>query len=291
MRYQLIVPAPGGSPPDPADASGAGESPQISVPEGREPGELDEMLADALARIDSPDAAEAPATAAGRAVQSPTPTQTPQDPTKEPRSPAQEPPAPAQATAFPVQSWQLWIRHVTDGDDEVARGHGFEPCRDLWQLRCRLPRPQQSDLETRAFAEADVDEFVAVNNRAFHWHPEQGGLTADAVRAQMSETWFDADGFRLHHRQGRLAGFCWTKIHDDASPPLGEIYVIAVDPDFAGRGLGRPMTLAGLDWLAERGLAVGMLYVESDNHPANAVYRRIGFARHHTDRAYRRAPR
>ena len=48
------------------------------------------------------------------------------------------------------------------------------------------------------------------------------------------------------------------------------------------------MTLAGLEWLSGRGLTAGMLYVESDNHPANAVYRRIGFDHHHTDRAYRR---
>lgn len=185
---------------------------------------------------------------------------------------------------------QLWIRDVAAGDDEAARRHGFEPYRDLWQLRCRLPA-EPSGLPTRAFRIDDTDEFVTVNNRAFHWHPEQGGLTADDVRDRMAEPWFDADGFRLHQRDGRLAGFCWTKVHSDRDPPLGEIYVIAVDPDFAGRGLGRPMTLAGLEWLSARGLAIGMLYVESDNHPANAVYRRIGFERHHTDRAYRRPAR
>ena len=193
----------------------------------------------------------------------------------------------ALARAGPAGQARLWIREVSEGDDAAARKHGFEPYRDLWQLRCPLPR-EPSGLETRSFAAADIDEFVSVNNRAFHWHPEQGGLTADDVRERMAEPWFDADGFRLHHRDDRLAGFCWTKIHADHDPPLGEIYVIAVDPDFAGRGLGKPMTLAGLEWLSGRGLAVGMLYVESDNHPANAVYRRIGFAHHHTDRAYRR---
>ena len=182
---------------------------------------------------------------------------------------------------------QLWIRGVAGDDDAAARGHGFEPYRDLWQLRCPLPT-EPSGLETRAFTPADVDEFVTVNNRAFRWHPEQGGLTTDDVRDRMAEPWFDADGFRLHHRDGRLAGFCWTKIHADHDPPLGEIYVIAVDPDFSGQGLGKRMTVAGLEWLAGRGLAVGMLYVESDNHPANVVYRRIGFEHHHTDRAYRR---
>ena len=184
---------------------------------------------------------------------------------------------------------QMWIRHVAEGDDAAARSHGFEPNRDLWQLRCRLPA-ELSGLPTRAFRIDDMDEFVAVNNRAFHWHPEQGGLTADDVRDRMAEPWFNADGFRLHHREGRLAGFCWTKVHPDHAPPLGEIYVIAVDPDFGGRGLGGPMTLAGLEWLSDSGLTVGMLYVESDNHPANAVYRRIGFMHHHTDRAYRRPP-
>ncbi len=187
----------------------------------------------------------------------------------------------------PAVPAQLWIREVADGDDAAAHRHGFEPYRDLWQLRCALPT-EPSGLETRAFTSDDVSEFVTVNNRAFAWHPEQGGLSAEDVRERMSEPWFDADGFRLHHRQGRLAGFCWTKIHNDSSPPLGEIYVIAVDPDFTGQGLGRPMTLAGLEWLSGRGLLVGMLYVESDNHAANAVYRRIGFAHHHTDRAYRR---
>lgn len=182
---------------------------------------------------------------------------------------------------------QLWIREVTAGDDAAACGLGFEPYRDLWQLRCGLPA-EPSGLMTRAFGPGDLDEFVTVNNRAFAWHPEQGGLSTADVRERMDEPWFDADGFRLHHREGRLAGFCWTKVHADSDPPLGEIYVIAVDPDFTGQGLGRPMTLAGLEWLAARGLTVGMLYVESDNHPANAVYRRIGFEHHHTDRAYRR---
>ena len=190
----------------------------------------------------------------------------------------------------PAAPARLWIRNVGAGDDDSAREHGFEPYRDLWQLRCELPAAP-SGLATRAFTPEDSDDFLRVNSRAFRWHPEQGGVTVSDLTAQMAEPWFDADGFRLHHRQGRLAGFCWTKIHAEHIPALGEIYVIAVDPDFHGQGLGAPMTLAGLEWLSGRGLGVGMLYVESDNHPANAVYRRIGFEHHHTDRAYRRPAR
>lgn len=184
---------------------------------------------------------------------------------------------------------QLWIRAVDEPADAAATSLGFVAYRDLWQLRCPLPNAP-SGLRTRAFTPADIDEFAAVNNRAFHWHPEQGGLTREAVLTAMEEPWFDADGFRLlhdHDGDGSLIGFCWTKVHADEDPPLGEIYVIAVDPSAHGRGLGKPMTLAGLEWLADRGLTVGMLYVESDNEAANATYAGIGFTHHHTNRAYR----
>ena len=181
---------------------------------------------------------------------------------------------------------QLWIRAVDHDADATAQALGFRPYRDLWQLRGALPNVA-SGIKTRSFTDLDIAEFVRVNNRAFRWHPEQGSLTVEGVQKTMREPWFDPDGFRLLHDEGKLAGFCWTKIHPDHDPPLGEIYVIAVDPDWHGRGLGKQMTLAGLEWLSARGLHDAMLYVESDNDAANATYAAIGFARHHIDRAYR----
>jgi mycothiol synthase len=83
-----------------------------------------------------------------------------------------------------------------------------------------------------------------------------------------------------------VAASCWTKVHAQADPPMGEIYVISVDPDFHGRGWGRALTRAGLDWLAHRGLTVGMLYVDADNVAATTMYRSMGFVEHHVDRAY-----
>src|SRR5436305_395896 len=82
------------------------------------------------------------------------------------------------------------------------------------------------------------------------------------VGYRAAQPWFDPDGFLLHERDGALAGFCWTKVHPGYDPPLGEIYVIAVHPDFQGQGLGRALAVAGLDWLADRGLGTAMLYVD-----------------------------
>ena len=62
--------------------------------------------------------------------------------------------------------------------------------------------------------------------------------------------------------------------------------MVAVDPDFAGQGLGRQLTLAGLDYLASKGLKEAMLYVDATNAPAVKLYVELGFTVNHIDRAY-----
>jgi mycothiol synthase len=182
----------------------------------------------------------------------------------------------------------LWKSKPSADDDAVAAGNGLARGRDLYQMRRPLPVHGEAwTLTTRPFvAGQDEEAWLAVNNRAFHWHPEQGGWTLDVLREREQQPWFDPSGFLLHERDGRLAGFCWTKIHDDHDPPMGEIYVIAVDPDFAGLGLGRALTLAGLDHLASKGLRIGMLYVDAGNTAAVRLYEKLGFVVDHVDRAY-----
>jgi mycothiol synthase len=177
-----------------------------------------------------------------------------------------------------------WVYEPTEAHTRIADVVGLSPGRDLWQMRVPLPLEETTDLETRPFVPGvDEEAWLEVNNAAFAWHPEQGDWTLEDLRQRQAEDWFDPAGFLLHERDGRLAGFCWTKRH--AEPDEGEIYVIAVHPDFAGQGLGRALTVAGLAHLA-RSTATGMLYVDAGNAPAVRLYEDLGFVRTSTNRAF-----
>ena len=168
----------------------------------------------------------------------------------------------------------------------LAPRFGLQRVRDLWVMRRPLSDlPAVADLladpsvDVRAFrVGVDEEAFLAVNAAAFAHHPEQGGMTRADLDARLAEPWFDAGGFFLAWRGDELLGYHWTKVHTDPAGDFGEVYVVGIAPTAQGGGLGRLLTLTGLHHLAGRGLPEVILYVESDNAPAVAVYERLGFA-------------
>ena len=160
---------------------------------------------------------------------------------------------------------RVWAHGDLPAAAALARSAGFTRVRSLWQMRMSLkdaaiPGPAYpAGVTVRTFRPAkDEQAWLAVNRRAFAHHPEQGSWTLDDLRLREEETWFDPAGFFLAERDGQLAGFHWTKVHADGGEngaPIGEVYVVGVDPGQQGGGLGRALTLAGLAHLRDRGLA------------------------------------
>ncbi len=180
-----------------------------------------------------------------------------------------------------------WLDAPTEHDRAIAAELGLEPWRELYEMRRDLPHESRATVATRAFVPGSDDaEWVTVNNRAFADHGEQGGWTIDTLALRMGESWFDPDGFRIHEIDGRIAAFCWTKLHHELDPVVGEIYVIAVDPDFHGRGLGKQLTLAGLDAITDAGVGIANLYVDAGNTAAVGLYDGLGFHIHHARAAF-----
>ena len=186
---------------------------------------------------------------------------------------------------------RLWAHGDLPAAAALARTAGFERFRALWQMRRSLGEPLDppalpAGRALRTFVPGqDEDDWLKLNGRAFAKHPEQGGWTRHDLDLREREPWFDPAGFFIAERDGRMTGFHWTKVHN---PTLGEVYVVGVDPDEQGSGLGRALTLAGLRHLRDLGVDQAMLYVDEDNVPAIRMYEGLGFTRATVDAMYRR---
>ena len=192
---------------------------------------------------------------------------------------------------------KAWSHGNHEAAADLAARYGYVPVRELWKMRMTtaaaadLPDVVLPDGVTiRTFVPGqDEDAWLAANRAAFAHHPEQGSLTRADLDARMAESWFDPAGFLLAvDGDGRLLGYHWTKVHPQhgAHPAIGEIYVVGITPEAQGSGLGKALTVAGIKHLQALGLHAVMLYVDADNAPAVALYRRLGFSRWDMDVMY-----
>lgn len=183
-----------------------------------------------------------------------------------------------------------WVTAPSAEHQQAAEAAGFAPYRQLHRMERPLPVIDAPyDIRWRPFRpEADDAAWLELNRLSFSAHPIQGTMVQEDLDRAKADTSFNPEGFVISREGDEMTGFCWTKIHHDTKPPVGEIYIIGAHPKHQGRGLGRALVLAGLDWLSAQGLTVGMLYVETNNEPAVRLYLRLGFEIVHDFQCWRR---
>ena len=183
------------------------------------------------------------------------------------------------------EAW-CWSHGDHPAAAHLAQKHGLGRDRVLYQMRTdtglsldALPETRSPDgVEIRSFAPGDEDGWLAVNNSAFDWHPEQGGQTRADIDAVVTPADFDPNTFIIAARGGEVIGFHQTKITDtDDQGRLGEVYVVGVDPRIHAKGVGKALTVEGMRRMVAAGAETIELYVESDNAPALGLYERLGF--------------
>ena len=78
-------------------------------------------------------------------------------------------------------------------------------------------------------------------------------------------------------RDGAPVGFVAVVLHPDDG--IGEIYMVAVDPDHQRAGIGTALTEFAVGWIREAGMAVAMVETAGDpgHAPARRTYERAGF--------------
>lgn len=145
----------------------------------------------------------------------------------------------------------------------------------------------------RPFQNADQQAVVALSLKA--WAPVFASLEAilgpsgifgqlypdwRAAQQQAIETACQADDTAVWVADTAdtvVAGFAIARLdHPDG---IGEIFMIAVDPEHQRHGIGSQLTSTALDWITDQGMAVAMVETGADpgHAPARALYENAGF--------------
>lgn len=184
----------------------------------------------------------------------------------------------------------VWAFGTLPGAVALARALQLTPSRELLEMSRTLGEETAPAVppgwQIRTYRDEDAEGIVAVNAEAFAHHPEQGKLTLQEFRDLTAQPWFSADGLFVATPaadSADIAGFHWTKRHDDA---VGEVYVLAVHSSQAGHGLGRSLLEAGLSHLWAIGCTEVILFVEASEERVVQMYRSASFVTSKTDTSY-----
>jgi len=140
--------------------------------------------------------------------------------------------------------------------------------------------PHYLDAVVRLSLQAWAPVFDSIQNvmdpdvyRVFYpdsWRVSQQKAVEDVCAAEDTNVWvaLDADS---------VVGFVAVKLHSEDS--MGEIYMVAVDPDFQGQGIGSALIEFALEWMKDVGMSIAMVDTGGDpgHAPARHTYEKIGF--------------
>jgi GNAT superfamily N-acetyltransferase len=103
-----------------------------------------------------------------------------------------------------------------------------------------------------------------------HWRVSQEKAVEEVCSAEDIHVWVAIDS-------DAPVGFVAVKLNTETT--MGEIYMVAVDPDFQGIGMGTALTTFALEWMKESGMSVGMVETGGDpgHAPARHLYEKVGF--------------
>ncbi len=189
----------------------------------------------------------------------------------------------------PGQTVTAWSHGDHPAARQLASKAALKPVRLLYRMAIELTTESFGDAAVpqgytiRTFQPGTDDQaWLGLNATAFADHPEQGQLTQADLDARKAEDWFDPAGFFIaEDANATPMGFHWTKTPVGAN--AGEVYAVGVHPAAQGTGLGKALTIHGMNHLAGSGLEKIVLYVDDENRPAVNLYNSLGFGIENTD--------
>lgn len=181
------------------------------------------------------------------------------------------------------------VAHVNIAQDNIAAKIvlsklGFRFVRRFLQLRLDMAKLRWQDinqgaLQCRHLQPGEEDKLTQIQNRSFAvtwgFNPnsvEEISYCTNLSRCSPEDVILACDG-------DKVIGYCWTRTIYEAgmNGRKGQIFMLGVDSDYRGRGIGKGVLLAGLFYLKSKGFQVAELTVDSRNRVACTLYRSVGF--------------
>ncbi|MBM4431267.1 MAG: GNAT family N-acetyltransferase, partial [Chloroflexi bacterium] len=160
------------------------------------------------------------------------------------------------------------------GEHKAGQGfleaHGFERVHYGWQMLLpdirSVPSPTwPSGYSMRTFVPGqDKRTTVAIENLSFQGEWEFVPIELGEVEGFVHSPSFRAEGVLYAMHEGQVVGECWNWIDEEQRHmPLeersGSVWCLCVHPQHRGRGLGKALLLAGLQWLRQQGATLATL--------------------------------
>ena len=103
-----------------------------------------------------------------------------------------------------------------------------------------------------------------------NWRVSQQQAVENVCTAEDTNVWVAIEN-------NSIVGFVAVKL--DSEDKMGEIYMIAVDPDAQGKGIGTALTEFALAWMKDAGMSIAMVETGGDpgHAPARRTYEKAGF--------------
>jgi len=188
-----------------------------------------------------------------------------------------------------AQELGVRVTHVNIPQDNIIAKSvltklSFRFIREFLELRLDISRVRwkesgQSAIKYRNLRRGEESKLAQLQNRSFTGTWGYNPNTVEEIIYNTNLSGSSTEDVVLACEGDKVIGYCWTRITCGAVTDRrkGQIFMLGVDPDYRGRGMGKRVLLAGLSHLRSKGLRVVELSVDGENRVALALYRSIGF--------------
>ncbi|MFC1963943.1 GNAT family N-acetyltransferase [Chloroflexota bacterium] len=175
------------------------------------------------------------------------------------------------------------LQACVDAGDALAKTAlsrlGFRAVRRFLEMRTVLEKFRDTHTPgCQPMRPGEEAKLTRLQNRSFAgswgYHPN----TLEQITYHFSAGEASPEDVILCCLGDKPAGYCWTMVFPNGKGAgRGRVFMMGVDPEHRGEGIGRRVLTAGLAHLKRKGIAEVDITVDSENEVAISLYRATGF--------------